>query len=306
MMNPKHNIDGILLIDKAIDPSSNGVLQRVKYLLGAKKAGHTGTLDPMATGMLPICFGEATKFSNYLLDADKTYMATGLLGIKTDTADAMGNVISSVENVSVSESQLRMALANFTGTIKQVPSMYSALKHQGKPLYKYAREGVEIVREAREITIHDLELNQFDGKEFCITVRVSKGTYIRNLIEDIGDVLSVGAHVTQLRRLHTAGFSTSDSMVTVDKLEELTLLERRALLLPMERAIEHLPCFSLTTEQSQQMRQGQIIPTDAGLFLEGVVRLYENNTQFIGLGEWQSPTELKAKRLLSNFSLVGL
>lgn len=299
MMNPKHNIDGILLIDKAIGPSSNGVLQRVKYLLGAKKAGHTGSLDPMATGMLPVCFGEATKFSHYLLDADKTYTATGLLGIKTDTADAMGNVISQTDNFSVTESQLREVLAEFTGNLEQVPSMYSALKHHGKPLYKYAREGITIEREARAITIHDLRLTQFDGKQFCLTVRVSKGTYIRNLVEDIGDALGIGAHVTQLRRLHTAGF-TADSMITVDALADLTLDERRNLLLPMERAIEHLPRFSLTSEQSHQMRQGQIVRTAPELFLEGVIRLYENNTHFLGLGEWQTPTELKAKRLLSN------
>lgn len=299
MMNPKHNIDGILLIDKAIGPSSNGVLQRVKYLLGAKKAGHTGSLDPMATGMLPVCFGEATKFSHYLLDADKTYTATGLLGIKTDTADAMGNVISQIDNFSVTESQLREVLAEFTGNLEQVPSMYSALKHQGKPLYKYAREGITIEREARSITIHDLQLTQFDGKQFCLTVRVSKGTYIRNLVEDIGDALGIGAHVTQLRRLHTAGF-TSDAMITVDALADLTLEERRNLLLPMERAIEHLPRFSLTAEQSHQLRQGQIVRTTPELIAEGVIRLYENNTHFLGLGEWQTPTELKAKRLLSN------
>lgn len=295
----KDKIDGILLIDKARGPSSNGVLQRVKYLLGAKKAGHTGSLDPMATGMLPICFGEATKVSQYLLDADKSYTATGLLGIKTNTADAMGEVISCVDEFDVSEAQLRDVLAEFTGAIKQVPSMFSALKHQGTPLYQFARKGIEIERQARDITIYDLELNQFDGKQFQLTVRCSKGSYIRNLVEDIGDRLGVGAHVTQLHRLYAAGFDT-DAMLTVEALERLTLEERRELLLPMDQAIEHLSRVSLTAEQSHQLRQGQSVMLDSSSLIMGVVRLYDNNQQFIGLGEWLSSTELKAKRLLSS------
>lgn len=294
----KDKIDGILLIDKSRGPSSNGVLQRVKFLLGAKKAGHTGSLDPMATGMLPICLGEATKVSQYLLDADKCYTATGLLGVKTNTADAMGEVISSTPEFNISESQLRDVLAEFTGAIKQVPSMFSALKHQGTPLYQYARKGVEIERQARDITIHDLELNQFDGRAFRLTVKCSKGSYIRNLVEDIGDRLGVGAHVTELRRLYTSGFD-SDSMLSVESLERLTIEERRSLLLPMERAIEHIARVFLTSEQSQQIRQGQSISVHCESDLTSVIRLYDNNEQFLGLGEWLSPTELKAKRLLS-------
>lgn len=296
----KDKIDGILLIDKAQGPSSNGVLQRVKYLLGAKKAGHTGSLDPMATGMLPICFGEATKVSQYLLDADKSYTATGLLGIKTNTADAMGEVISSIDTFDISEAQLRNVLAEFTGAIKQVPSMFSALKHQGMPLYHFARKGVEIERQARDITIYDLQLNHFDGKQFQLTVRCSKGSYIRNLVEDIGDRLGVGAHVTQLRRLYTAGFDT-EAMLTVEALESLTLHERRARLLPMDRAIEHMTCVSLTADQTQQIRQGQSILVDSSSESMGLTRLYNQNDQFIGVGEWLSPVELKAKRLLNIF-----
>ncbi len=295
----KDKIDGILLIDKARGPSSNAVLQRVKFLVGAKKAGHTGSLDPMATGMLPICFGEATKVSQYLLDADKSYTTTGLLGIKTNTADAMGAVISCVEEFDITEAQLRDVLAEFTGGIKQVPSMFSALKHQGTPLYQYARKGIEIERQARDITIYDMELNQFDGRQFQLTVRCSKGSYIRNLVEDIGDRLGVGAHVTQLHRLYTAGFDT-DAMLTVEELERLTLEERRDLLLPLERAIEHIERVSLTAEHSEKLRHGQSVMLDSGSFLMNVVRLYDNNDQFIGLGEWLSPTELKAKRLLSS------
>ncbi len=296
--NPKDMINGILLVDKACGPSSNAVLQRVKHLVGAKKAGHTGSLDPMATGMLPICFGEATKISQYLLDADKSYTTTGILGIKTNTADAMGEVIAKVDDFDISEHQLREVLSEFTGKIKQVPSMFSALKHQGTPLYKYARQGVDIERNAREVTIHSVQLNHFDGKHFKLTVRCSKGTYIRNLVEDIGDRLATGAHVTELHRLHTAGFH-SDAMITVDELTHLTLEDRRSLLLPMERAIEHLPRFSLTTEQALQIRQGQVVSTDPSTSLSCTVQLYENDHHFIGLGEWQSPSELKAKRLLS-------
>ena len=294
----KDKIDGILLIDKVRGPSSNGVLQRVKFLLGAKKAGHTGSLDPMATGMLPICLGEATKVSQYLLESDKSYTATGLLGIKTNTADAMGEVILCVEDFDISETQLRDVLAEFTGTIKQKPSMFSALKHQGTPLYQYARKGIEIERQDRDITIYYLELNHFDGRQFQLTVRCSKGSYIRNLVEDIGDRLGVGAHVTQLHRLYAAGFD-ADAMITVEALERLTLEERRGLLLPMERAIEHITPVSLTAEQIQQIRQGQSVNLDASLYSINVVRLYDNEDHFMGLGEWLSPTELKAKRLLS-------
>lgn len=294
----KDKIDGILLINKSQGPSSNAVLQRVKFLLGAKKAGHTGSLDPMATGMLPICFGEATKVSQYVLDADKSYTTTGLLGIKTNTADAMGEVISSVDTFDISEAQLREALAEFTGPIKQVPSMFSALKHQGTPLYQYARKGIEIERSARDITIYDLELNHFDGQQFQLTVRCSKGSYIRNLVEDIGDRLGVGAHVTQLHRLYTAGFNT-EPMLSVNALERLTLEERRSLLLPMDRAIEYMPRWFLTSEQSQQLYQGQTVLIDGCPSSMGVVRLYGHDGRFIGLGECLSATELKAKRLLS-------
>lgn len=295
----KDNIDGILLIHKVRGPSSNGVLQRVKFLLGAKKAGHTGSLDPMATGMLPICLGEATKVSQYLLDADKCYSATGQLGIKTNTADAMGEVIASVDHVDVSEALLRTVLAEFTGAIKQVPSMFSALKHQGRPLYQYARKGVDIEREARDITIYDLALTQFDGIHFQLTVRCSKGSYIRNLVEDIGDRLGVGAHVTQLHRLYTAGFDSA-TMWTVEELERLSLEERRSLLLPTDSGIQHMPSLSLTTQHAQRLRQGQSIILDAcAASSADVVRLYDDAGQFMGLGEWLSPTELKAKRLLS-------
>lgn len=294
----KDKVDGILLINKSRGPSSNAVLQRVKFLLGAKKAGHTGSLDPMATGMLPICFGDATKISQYLLDADKAYTTTGLLGIRTNTADAMGEIVSEVENVHVSEDELRAVLAAFLGDIQQVPSMFSALKYQGRPLYHYARQGIEIERAARDITIHDLILHHFDGRQFSLTVRCSKGSYIRNLVEDIGEQLGVGAHVTALHRLYTAGFENA-TMISVDELEQLTLEERRRLLLPIDTGITYMSKLSLSAEELSQLRNGQPINRARLDCPNEIVRLYDDLDNFVGLGEWSSPMELKVKRLLS-------
>ena len=187
-------VNGMLLLNKSKDFSSNQALQAVKRLYGARKAGHTGSLDPLATGMLPICFGEATKFSQYQLTADKCYRVTGLLGIETDTADATGKVTQIKDTFEIEQDMLLQVLQEFQGTITQVPSIYSALKYQGKPLYHYARAGIDVPRTARNISIHALKLNFFDGKRINLTVICSKGTYIRNLIEDIGRCLQVGAH----------------------------------------------------------------------------------------------------------------
>lgn len=296
--NLKQNIDGILLVNKPIGLTSNAVLQQVKRLFGAKKAGHTGSLDPLATGMLPVCFGEATKFCQFLLDADKSYQATGLLGLKTDTADAMGEVIARAEGFVVSVDDLHTALAEFRGKIQQVPSMYSALKHQGKPLYKYARAGVDIERQARDVFIHHLELNQFDGQSFSITVSCSKGTYIRNLVEDIGDNLGVGAHVTKLHRLYTAGLA-NEPMYTIDALQELSNDALIACLLPIDRAVNDLPRISLSTEAIALLRQGKRVADIASSERLGLVRLYENETDFMGLGELDGAGFIKVKRLLS-------
>lgn len=306
MMNPKTTekqiVNGLLLINKPQGLTSNAVLQQAKRLFRAEKAGHTGSLDPLATGMLPLCFGEATKFSQYLLDADKCYETTGLLGIKTNTADAMGDVIARVDDFTISITQLQSVLDTFLGTIKQVPSMFSALKHQGKPLYKFARDGVEIERQAREITIHALQLNAFDGREFKLTVSCSKGTYIRNLVEDIGNSLGVGAHVTQLHRVHTAGLA-SESMFHLDDLAQKSSEELMQLLLPVDRAVDYLPKFSLDDEQIFALRQGKTVqimkPID---LLDSDIRLYSADNQFIGLGTWETPDILKVKRLLSGLS----
>ena len=292
-------ISGIFLLNKPLGLTSNAVLQKVKRLFCAKKAGHTGSLDPMATGMLPICFGEATKFCQYVLDADKCYEVTGLLGIKTNTGDAMGAVVTEVPDFSISVAELDAVLEQFKGTIQQVPSMFSALKHQGKPLYHYARAGIDIPREARTITIYDLQRHDFDGRSFSLTVTCSKGTYIRNLVEDIGERLGVGAHVTRLHRCYTAGFA-NESMRTMEALQDKSSDELSSYLLPMDRAVSALPSLVLNHEQVIALRHGKGV-TDA---IEpkqdnSGVRLYESDGRFLGLGEWQSDGLLTVRRLLA-------
>ncbi|WP_133127563.1 tRNA pseudouridine(55) synthase TruB [Legionella nagasakiensis] len=291
-------INGILLVNKPEGLSSNGVLQKVKHLYHARKAGHTGSLDPMATGMLPICFGEATKLCQYLLDADKCYEATALLGIKTNTGDATGDIISCVDEFSVSKNKLAQVLAQFTGHIKQVPSMFSALKYQGTPLYKFARAGIEIARPARDIYIQQIQLSQFDGRQIKLIVYCSKGTYIRNLIEDIGDALETGAHVTRLHRLHTAGFN-DDPMYTMDELFEKLPEQRMHCLLPMERAVSYLPAIELFPDEVVALRQGKRVAHPRLNHHVSCVQLYDHNKQFIGLGEIPVAGILKVRRLIS-------
>jgi len=293
----KNAIDGILLVNKPEGPTSNRVLQQVKHLYNAKKAGHTGSLDPMATGMLPLCFGEATKFCQYLLDADKCYEVTGLLGSKTTTSDATGEIIAKLDTFSVSETQLKEVLAIFQGLIEQTPSMFSALKHQGQPLYKYARAGVDIERKPRKITIHQLKLHQFDGRTFTMTVFCSKGTYIRNLIEDIGDKLGVYAHMTALHRTYTSGFQ-AQQMYPLDELQSKSFPELMACLLPTDSAVSYLPSMRLSIDETRALREGKILD-DKLTTAPGLIRLYDTNNYFIGLGYLQLTGELKVKRLLS-------
>lgn len=294
----KSAINGIILLNKPEGITSNTALQKVKRLFKAKKAGHTGSLDPLATGMLPICFGEATKISQYLLDADKCYETTGYLGKKTNTADATGEVIAQVDHFEILEPQLSAVLAQYKGYIKQVPSMFSALKHKGQPLYKFAREGIEIERAAREILISSLELNYFDGIQFSLTVACSKGTYIRNLVEDIGDALAVGAHVTKLHRVYTAGFEQMP-MYTLNELEEMSETQKQNCLIPMDKAVDYLNPVFLSDEEVLMLRQGKIVTNKMPSNVADCVRLYNKETQFIGLGELQVNGDIKAKRLLS-------
>lgn len=292
------SIDGILLLNKPQGITSNVALQKAKRLFGVKKAGHTGSLDPLATGMLPLCFGEATKVCQYLLDADKCYETTGLFGIKTNTSDATGEITAQVENFSITGAQLTEVLDGYKGAIKQTPSMFSALKHQGRPLYRFAREGIEIERQAREVFISQLQLEDFDGKHFSLTVTCSKGTYIRNLVEDIGDELQAGAHVTRLHRLHTAGFEQLP-MYSLEDLEHMSLTEKLDCLIPMDKAVEYLSQVVLSENEISAIRQGKMIAHKMNIEKVDCVRLYDENSQFIGLGERQTNGYIKAKRLLS-------
>ncbi|KTC81219.1 tRNA pseudouridine(55) synthase TruB [Legionella cherrii] len=291
-------IDGILLLNKPEGMTSNTALQKAKRLLGAQKAGHTGSLDPLATGMLPLCFGEATKVCQFLLDADKCYQTTGLLGVKTNTADATGEVTARVDGFTISEAQLLDVLEQHTGHIKQIPSMFSALKHNGTPLYRLAREGINIERKAREILISNLQLTAFDGVHFSLTVTCSKGTYIRNLVEDIGDVLGVGAHVTRLHRVYTSGLDNMP-MYSLDALEAMSVSERMNCLIPMDRAVNHLEQVTLLDDEVVTIRQGRTVLNKIDVEVADCVRLYDKNAQFIGLGERNTQGDIKAKRLLS-------
>lgn len=294
----KRPIDGIVLLDKPQDLTSNAALQRVKRLFCAQKAGHTGSLDPLATGMLPICLGEATKFSQYLLNADKCYLVTGSLGATTDTGDIKGTITHQVENVSVSMAEMQAAVQAFKGVIQQIPPMYSALKYQGKPLYQLARQGIEIERLPRQVSIYDIELLDFDGVLFCLKVRCSKGTYIRSLVMDIGNKLGVGAHVTVLHRCYTAGFE-KDNMWSLAQLTSQDEDARMACLLPMDRAVASFPSIQLSSEEALSLFQGRTLIKDYALSREEIVRMYNHAGLFLGLGHYQPVDSiLKAKRMV--------
>ena len=263
-------VHGILLLDKPQGGSSNHALQRAKRLFNAQKAGHTGSLDPLATGMLPVCFGEATKLSAFLLDADKAYETTMVLGVRTDSADADGQVISTdAIPDELDAARFRAITDCFKGPQQQIPPMVSAIKVDGKPLYKLAREGIEIERKPRDVTIHELEVLAFDGHSARLRVRCSKGTYIRSLVSDIGDRIGCGAHLTVLRRTAVSPFDVA-SMHDFDKLEQLlTALEPDAgfaalddLLLPLDAGLGHLPKVTLCPEAVVAFRHGQGTPSD--------------------------------------------
>ncbi|THF67130.1 tRNA pseudouridine(55) synthase TruB [Pseudothauera nasutitermitis] len=288
-------IDGVLLLDKPQGLSSNHALQKARRLLNAAKAGHTGTLDPMATGLLPLAFGEATKFSQMLLDADKGYEADVRLGAETDTGDAEGEVIASAP-ATVDEAAVLAALDGFRGTIQQIPPMFSALKRDGRPLYEYARAGVEVAREARTIHIHELEALGFDGATLRIRVLCSKGTYIRTLAVDLGRVLGCGAHLSALRRTRIGPFTASDavSMETLEAAAEGAACD--ALLAPADALVAHLPAIELDPASAALLLQGRQLPlpgTSAGL-----LRLYAGG-RFLGLGETDGAGRLLPKRLVA-------
>ena len=299
-------VDGIVLLDKPTGESSNHVLQRVKRIYNAAKAGHTGALDPLATGMLPICLGEATKFSSHLLDADKRYTVTAKLGVRTDTSDSDGEIIQT-RSLDFSEALLLDSLAHFRGETMQVPSMYSALKHQGQPLYKYAREGIEVHREARPITVFELNFLSLNGDELTLDIHCSKGTYIRTIVDDLGEMLGCGAHVIMLRRTGVAKYPY-DKMVTIEQLEEL--LEKAneqdmpprelldPLLLPMDTAVADLPEVNVPDIVASYLLHGNPVQA-SGLIPEKLVRItIGDDHRFVGIGMMNDDGLLAPKRLI--------
>jgi tRNA pseudouridine55 synthase len=285
-------VNGVLLLDKPSGPTSNAVLQRARRLLGAARAGHTGTLDPLASGLLVITLGEATKFSGGLLEADKAYRARVALGVRTATGDAEGPVLSRSE-VAVSERDLRAVLARFRGEIEQVPPMHAAIKHEGRPLYAYARRGESVQRTARRIAIRRLDLETFVGDAATLYVECSKGTYIRTLAEDIGEALGCGAHVAALRRLAVGPF-TVDRAGTLPDLEGLLPERRREQLMPPHVLLDSWPRLKLAPGLAARFRQGQAVPAGAG---DGRVAVFSEDETFLGVGE-VSGGSLQPRRLV--------
>ena len=295
-------INGVFLLDKPLGESSNRYLQRVRAIFNAKKAGHTGALDPLASGMLPICLGESTKFSQYLLDADKTYSVRAKLGIRTDTSDAAGEVVET-KSVCVSESDIRNACLAYFGQSEQVPSMYSALKYEGKPLYWYARKGITVERPARPIEIFDMSIDDITEDEFALTVRVSKGTYIRSLVDDIGQDLGCGAYVTELRRTRVADYPI-DKMLTFDELQAIADEHKEArfevidqYLLPVDSPVGSLPICELTLKQKIGIQYGQA-QVMGKTYKVGEYRLYSGK-DFLGVGEVKEDERVYVKRLVN-------
>jgi len=296
------NISGILLLDKPAGITSNTALQIVKRLFDACKAGHTGSLDPLATGVLPLCFGEATKFSQFLLDADKRYQATFQLGVITDSGDADGKVLETRPVPEISDAKLESVLENYRGEISQVPSMFSALKVNGQPLYKLARQGIEIERKSRQVTIHELDVLERQQEQIKVDVHCTKGTYVRTLAEDIGLELGCGAHVVELRRL-AAGPYTVDESVSMEELEALAedKAQLDVKLQPVSSVVKDWPQVELTEITASYIRQGQPVQI-ANAPTEGWVSIFSEsddpNEEFIGIGEVTDDGRIAPRRLV--------
>ena len=311
-------INGVLILDKPAGHSSNRSLQIVKRLYDAQKAGHTGSLDPLATGVLPVCFGEATKFSQFLLDADKAYISTFQLGVTTASGDADGEVLETRDASAITQVEVAQSLQQFAGEIEQVPSMFSALKHQGQPLYKLARQGIEVERKVRRVTVYDIRLNDFrlakdfrSQPEVDVYIHCSKGTYVRSIAEDLGKALGCGAHVTMLRRVAAGPYKESQlvSLQTLEALKETQELQQLdALLQPVDSALLHFPEVVLGEAASHYMLQGHAVQA-ANTPTEGIVRMYVDNNaneiesrserQFIGIGEVLEDGRVGPKRLIA-------
>lgn len=305
-MKKKHHfhrdIEGIFLLDKPLGISANAALQQVKRIFAAEKAGHTGSLDPLASGMLPVCFGEATKFSQFLLNSDKRYWVIAQLGVKTNTGDAEGEVVEEKAIENFSEQTLNAVLEKFRGDIMQIPSMFSALKHQGRPLYEYARNGITIEREARPVTIYELNLLERTAQTLTFDISCSKGTYIRTLVEDIGDALGCGAHVTALRRLNAGPYHESQ-MMTIETLEKLqqpgdySTLDQH--LLPVDSAISDWISVTISDPALYYLRRGQpVIISNAPT--SGWIRLISSQKKFLGVGEILDDGRVAPRRLVKD------
>lgn len=303
---PRRVLDGLLLLDKPTGMTSNGVLQRVKWLYQARKAGHTGSLDPLASGMLPICFGEATKFAGYLLESEKTYRVQARFGIRTDTGDAEGQVVETRDRPPVRIDELRAALAVLTGAIEQVPPMYSALKHEGQRLYAIARAGGEVARAPRLVLIREFALEAFDPDTPTFRVHCSKGTYIRTLVEDLARQLSTVAHVIALRRLAVEPFS-GQAMVSLPELEALAAHQEPAgeplaaldrLLRPLQDALPAWPAVRLDPTAALRLSRGGAVPAPPG-HGPGPARLYGPGDSFLGVGEVGSDGTVSPRRLVA-------
>ncbi|MCI5105127.1 MAG: tRNA pseudouridine(55) synthase TruB [Pseudomonadales bacterium] len=295
------SIDGIVVLDKASGLSSNAALQEVKRLYEARKAGHTGSLDPLATGVLPLCLGEATKMSQFLLDSDKGYRTRIKLGVRTSSGDSEGEVIEHHDSIGVSREQIESALENFRGEIEQLPPMYSALKKDGVPLYKLARQGKTVEREPRQVSIYSIELTAFIDDELELEIECSKGTYIRAIADDLGQALGCGAHVVALHRTRAGSFTDKDSIKFDELIQEkeangLEGLDR--LLCPMDMAVANLPQVRLPEITASQVKHGQAVLV-RHLPAEGLVRLYEEE-QFIGIGVIDEDGKVAPKRLVVN------
>lgn len=294
------NVNGILLLDKPPGLSSNQALQRVKRLFDAAKAGHTGSLDPLATGLLPLCLGYTTKFSAFLLDADKRYRVRIRLGETTETADAEGEIIATAPTDAITEEQVRAVVAGFVGTIEQLPPMYSAVKHEGQRLYKLAREGKEVERTPRQIQIHAIDVVDLPLPDLICDVHCSKGTYVRTLAEDIGQQLGCGAYVAELRRTGVGPYVEGETaFVTMDQVEAAAGLGHEALdamLLPLDSALGHCPAVKLSADAAFYLAQGQPVMVPKAP-TEGLVRLYDSVGAFVGVGEILEDGKIQPKRL---------
>ena len=300
-------VNGVLVLDKQPGMSSNDALQRVKHIFRGAKAGHTGSLDPLATGVLPLCFGEATKLSQYLLDSDKRYWTTVLLGVRTDSGDADGKVVEVRPVVEVTAARVGAALQRFIGEIDQIPSMFSAVKHEGQPLYKLARQGIEVERKPRRITVFECKLVGFRDTEFDLEIHCSKGTYVRSIAEELGEDLGCGAHVTALRRLKAGPFSVAD-LVTMEQMETVLAADGLpgldALLLPVWSAVRDWPEVHLEEVTAYYLRQGQSVMVPHAP-ANGWVRLSQGghgvlgDGEFLGVGEVLDDGRIAPRRLLA-------